>query len=82
MTERRDGTLQVGLHADRSLALPDEPGVRAMLARLRHHLDPTTLTDADFQLFTEITTLDESAAGLERCLASGGFPGLLRRLVA
>ncbi len=55
VTERRDGTLQVGLHADRSLALPDEPGVRAVLARLRHHLDPTTLTDAERRLTDRLT---------------------------
>jgi hypothetical protein len=47
LTERRDGSLQVGLHADRRLVLPDEPAVRAVLTRLRHPVDPVALSGAE-----------------------------------
>lgn len=40
VTERGDGSLQVGLHPDRRLLLPDEPPVRQLLARLRHPVAP------------------------------------------
>ncbi len=59
VTERRDGTLQVGLHADRRLVLPHGPEVRAVLARLRHPVDPAALSDAE-----RVLTERLEAAGL------------------
>jgi hypothetical protein len=59
VTERRDGSLQVGLHVDRRLILPDQRAVRELLARLRHPLDPAGLADAERVLADRL-----AAAGL------------------
>ena len=59
MTERRDGSLQVGLHVDRRLILPDQPAVRELLARLGHSLDPAGLAGPERVLADRL-----AAAGL------------------
>lgn len=43
VSDRGDGTLQVGVHADRRLVVADDPAARDLLDRLRHGLDPTRL---------------------------------------
>ena len=77
VTERGDGTLQVGLHTDRALVVPDDPGVRAVLARLRHHVDPTALTDPERRLADRLAAAhlledaaDVSARAATRAAAS------------
>jgi len=59
VTERRDGSLQVGLQVDRRLVLPDQRPVRELLARLRHPVDPAGLSDAERVLAERL-----AAAGL------------------
>lgn len=59
VTDRGDGTLQVGLHADRRVLLPDEPPVRELLTRLKHPADPDRMSATERAVLDRLT-----AAGL------------------
>ncbi len=94
VTDRGDGSLQVGLHADRRLLLPDEPTVRQLLTRLRHPADPDRMSADERALLDRLTAaglLEQEgvespdppgSSGTVAVLAPDPAAALVRRLLA
>lgn len=72
VSDRGPGLLQVGLHQDQRLALPDDGDVRRLLALLGHGADPDRLPPADRSVCHRL-----AEAGL---LVAADEPAVLARL--
>jgi hypothetical protein len=94
VTDRGDGSLQVGLHTDRRLVLPDEPPIRQLLTRLRHPADPDRMSATERAIVDRLTAaglLEQevvaapdppASSGAVAVLAPDPEAALVRRLLA
>ncbi|MGH3346758.1 MAG: hypothetical protein ACRDO4_07230 [Nocardioides sp.] len=80
VTDRGDGSLQVGLHPDRRLLLPDDAPVRALLTRLRHPADPGRMSESERSLVDRLTAaglLEQEHAATPEATATSGTVQIL-----